>query len=112
MMVPMTTAPARDPDVPLYGELCALYVDPDHWDRGIGRALLSAARGRLRSQGFRGAVLWVLAGNIRAERFYTADRWAPDGHSRTASVWGLDVAELRHQRSLEKGGAYNLGPAR
>src|SRR5215469_2498281 len=26
-----TVAPARDPDVPRYGELFALYVDPDWW---------------------------------------------------------------------------------
>jgi GNAT superfamily N-acetyltransferase len=98
-----TTASARDPDVPAHGELCALYVDPDHWGRGIGGALVSAARGRLRLQGFRDAVLWVLAGNVRAERFYRADQWAPDGHNRTASVWGLDVVEFRYQRTLEKG---------
>ena len=33
--------------MPDYGELCALYVDPDHWGRGIGVALVSAARARL-----------------------------------------------------------------
>jgi len=47
--------------------------------------------------------LWVLAGNVRAERFYRADQWAPDGHNRTAPVWGLDVAEFRYQRTLQKG---------
>ena len=98
-----TTAPARDPDVPAHGELCALYADPDHWGHGIGRALVSAARGRLRSQRFLDTVLWVRAGNVRADRFYRVDQWAPDGRNRTASVWGVDVAELRYQLTLEKG---------
>src|ERR1700740_3173053 len=42
-----TTAPARDPDLPNYGELYALYVDPESWSRGIGAALVSAARAHL-----------------------------------------------------------------
>ena len=76
-----TTAPAREPDMPGCGELCALYVDPDQWSRGIGVALVAAARSRLFDLGFRHAVLWVLVGNVRGERFYRIDRWAPDGRS-------------------------------
>ncbi len=95
-----TTAPARDLDVPGYGELFALYVDPDHWGRGLGVALVSAARARLVDQGFQDAVLWVLAGNIRAEHFYRTDHWTPDGHRRTDEVWGVKVNELRYRRVL------------
>jgi len=96
-----TTAPSRDPDLPGHGELYALYVDPEQWTRGIGVALISAARTRLFRLGFRNAVLWVLAGNTRAERFYQIDRWAPDGLRRTDSVWGVTVDEIRYQRELE-----------
>ena len=96
-----TTAPSRDPDLAGYGELYALYVDPEQWGRGIGGALISAARTRLFGLGFRNAVLWVLAGNTRAERFYQIDRWAPDGLRRTDSVWGVTVDEIRYQRELE-----------
>jgi GNAT superfamily N-acetyltransferase len=53
-----TTAPAQDSNMSGYGELCALYVDPDHWGRGIGVALVSAARTRLFDFGFRSAILW------------------------------------------------------
>src|SRR5215467_1358775 len=42
-----TTAPSRDPDLMAYGELAALYVDPEYWGRGIGVALVWAARDRL-----------------------------------------------------------------
>ena len=96
-----TTAPSREPDLKDHGELCALYVDPEQWGRGIGIALVAAARARLFSRGFRNAVLWVLAGNVRAERFYQIDRWVPDGLSRTDSVWGVTVDEVRYQRGLE-----------
>jgi len=96
-----TTAPSRDPDVTDFGELCALYVDPEQWGRGIGIALVSSARARLFGLGFRSAVLWVLARNVRAERFYQIDGWAPDGLSRTDSVWGVTVDEVRYRRGLE-----------
>jgi GNAT superfamily N-acetyltransferase len=96
-----TTAPSREPDLTDHGELCALYVDPEQWGRGIGIALVSAARARLFGLGFRNAVLWVLAGNVRAERFYQIDRWVPDGLNRTDSVWGVTVDEVRYRRGLE-----------
>jgi GNAT superfamily N-acetyltransferase len=39
-----TTAPSRDLSLPDHGELYALYVEPDQWGRGIGVALVAAAR--------------------------------------------------------------------
>jgi GNAT superfamily N-acetyltransferase len=96
-----TTAPAQESNMSGYGELCALYVDPDHWGRGIGVALVSAARNRLFDLGFRSAILWVLVGNVRAERFYLMDHWTPDGVRRTDEMWGVKVNDVRYQRKLE-----------
>jgi len=96
-----TTMPAGDTDMPECGELCALYVDPDCWGRGIGAALVRAARARLREQGFREAVLWLLAGNARGERFYRRDGWVADGITRKDVVWGVEVDELRYRRGLD-----------
>jgi hypothetical protein len=42
----------------------------------------------------------MLAGNIRAERFYTNDKWEPDGARRTDTIWGITVEEVRYQREL------------
>lgn len=96
-----TTAPSREPDLPDHGELCALYVDPEQWGRGIGVVLVTEARARLVEFGFRKGFLWVLAGNLRADRFYRIDGWAPDGVKRTDSVWAVTVNEVRYQRELE-----------
>lgn len=96
-----TTAPARDSDIPDHGELYALYVHPEYWGRGIGAALMRAARSRLYDQGFRNAALWVMANNARAERFYKIDGWQPDGLRRTDTVWGAIVEEIRYRRALE-----------
>ncbi len=95
-----TTAPARDADRAGAGELAALHVDPDAWGRGIGRALVVAARAQLVEQGFDAAILWVLVGNARAQGFYHADGWLPDGARRTEEVWGANVDEVRYSRRL------------
>lgn len=96
-----TTMPVTDSDMPGYGELCALYVDPQHWGQGLGVALVSAARAQMLEHGFRNAILWVLTGNVRAERFYLNDGWAADGVRRKATVWGIEVDEIRYARQLE-----------
>jgi ribosomal protein S18 acetylase RimI-like enzyme len=95
-----TTTPARDPEMAGYGELCALYVDPEHWGRRIGLALLSAARERFAAMGVASAYLWVLRGNTRADRFYRFDQWIPDGGERSDLVWGVKVNEIRYRRVL------------
>ena len=95
-----TTMPAGDADMPECGEVCALYVAPEWWGRGVGAALISAARDRLRTQGFREAVLWLLAGNDRGARFYSRDGWQTDGARRKDIVWGVEVDEVRYRRPL------------
>lgn len=97
-----TTMPVTDSEMPGYGELCALYVDPQCWKQGFGVALVSAARAQMWEHGFRNAILWVLTGNVRAERFYQNDGWAADGVRRKATVWGIEVDEIRYARQLEK----------
>jgi GNAT superfamily N-acetyltransferase len=82
------------------GELLALYVDPDWWGHGIGRALIREARRLLAEQGCIEAILWLLVGNDRGERFYRADGWSPDGTRRQDEVWGISVDELRFVRPL------------
>ena len=96
----VTTCAARDEDVPGYGEVAAIHVDPACWGRGVGQALLVSARAFLLDSGFRRALLWVLVGNVRAERFYEQDGWTPDGTRRTDTVWGVQVDDQRYRRML------------
>ena len=96
-----TTSPARDEDAAGQGELCALYVEPDCWGRGIGVALAAAARGDLYRLGFRKAVLWVAAGNARAERFYRADGWSRDDSHRARQIGNVIVDTVRYNRVLD-----------
>jgi GNAT superfamily N-acetyltransferase len=97
------TGRARDldmRDIPNIGELLAIYVDPQHWDAGVGRLLVAAAREQLRRDGFAEAALWVLEKNVRARRFYGSDGWALDGACRTRTTAGAPLDEVRYRRSL------------
>lgn len=96
-----TTSPARDDDATHCGELCALYVDPDWWSRGVGAALIGAARRKLVELTYQDAILWLLRGNTRAERFYRKDGWLPDGGVRTDRIWDITVDEIRYRRRLQ-----------
>jgi GNAT superfamily N-acetyltransferase len=98
------SGPTRDLDMrdtPNIGELLAIYVDPEHWDTGVGRLLVAATREQLRRDGFTEAALWVLDLNERARRFYECDGWALDGMRRTKTTAGAALDEVRYRRTLD-----------
>jgi GNAT superfamily N-acetyltransferase len=95
----VTTGLGRDVDLPNFGELMAIYVDPGHVRTGVGRLLITAARERLRLVGVTGASLWVLDGNVRARRFYERDGWGADGACRTVTFGSLPVEQVRYRRA-------------
>ena len=62
--------------------LDGLYVLPQFWSRGVGRALHDTVLGRLRADGWERCHLWVLEDNGRARRFYERLGWIENGTSR------------------------------
>jgi GNAT superfamily N-acetyltransferase len=89
---------SRDPGTD--GELFAIYVHPEHWGTGVGRALIQAGEDELRRLGHNDAVLWVLDDNPRARRFYEIAGWSSDGAAREIHIFGFDVAEVRYAKRL------------
>jgi GNAT superfamily N-acetyltransferase len=96
-----TFRPSRDADAPDFGEVVALYVDPDRHRGGIGRLLMAEARRRLREAGFTEALLWVLDGNDRATAFYEGEGWTPDGATRVEHPYEIVSNVSRFRRSLQ-----------
>jgi len=93
--------PSRDDAVDgTVGEIDSIYVDPDHWGRGAGRALLRKATELLAVAGFREATLWVLDTNDRARHFYDAAGWRPDGGAKGKERGGAQLRELRYRLAL------------
>lgn len=77
----------------------ALYVAPAWWSTGAGRALMGSALSALATNGYRRAVLWVLADNARARRFYDRAGFGADGGTNILTGLG-GVLELRYSRDL------------
>jgi ribosomal protein S18 acetylase RimI-like enzyme len=93
--------PSRDEDGdPDTAEIHALYVDPECWDLGVGRALMHHQVDFLRRRGYRHATLWVLADNLRATGFYEAGRWARDGAVKSVVIAGQTLQEVRYRLEL------------
>jgi ribosomal protein S18 acetylase RimI-like enzyme len=88
---------------PAIGQLYAIYVDPDRWSTGAGRALMAAAREALAAAGYPEFRLWVLEDNHRARRFYERAGMAPDGDRDVYTPAGGSAAlpEVRYAASLE-----------
>lgn len=87
------------------GEIYALYVHPDSWSQGVGRALMQSAVDHPVARGSTEALLWVLASNARARRFYERAGWAWNGRTRTQRLPGVpdfdgEVEEACYRRWL------------
>jgi GNAT superfamily N-acetyltransferase len=92
-----SVGPSRD--VAGLGELYAIYVDPDAWSTGAGRALIERCEEQLRAE-YAAATLWVLEENPRARRFYERAGWAPDGARKAEDRWGVRAPEVRYRKEL------------
>ncbi|MFC3505121.1 GNAT family N-acetyltransferase [Micromonospora krabiensis] len=92
---------------PTWGEVLALFVEPDHWGDGTARTLLAAARTGLATRGWSAYRAWVLAGNRRARRFCERAGLSPDGERSTYPVPlsggrpPVDLVELRYTGRLD-----------
>jgi GNAT superfamily N-acetyltransferase len=87
-------------------EIWALYVNPDHWERSAGRALLAAAIDDLRSRGFQELVLWAIVGNSRADLFYSRVGFIKDVTvRRDFSVADVQLQEDRYHMAIPQNAA-------
>jgi ribosomal protein S18 acetylase RimI-like enzyme len=92
-----STGPSRDE--PGIGELYAIYVHPEAWGTGAGRALIEQAETRLGAE-YVEATLWVLEDNPRARRFYERAGWQADGARKVEVRFGVRAAEVRYRKAL------------
>jgi ribosomal protein S18 acetylase RimI-like enzyme len=95
--------PSRDADAdPNTAEVGAIYVHPEKWKKGIGRALLSESLDQIRARKFEQVTLWVLEGNQRARSFYESFGFIPDGAIKDDDHWkSFAVREVRYRLSLQ-----------
>jgi GNAT superfamily N-acetyltransferase len=72
-------------------EVRALYVVPEAWGTGGGRALLDEVLAEIRAGGAMEATLWVVEGNVRARRFYEREGWEPTGETRETPLGPVEL---------------------
>ncbi|HET9514964.1 MAG TPA: GNAT family N-acetyltransferase, partial [Gemmatimonadales bacterium] len=82
------------------GLVYLVYVLPEHWGRGVGKALMAAAADALRELGVREATLWVLRENQRARHFYESLGWQPDGRTRIDDYGGVELEAVCYRRTI------------
>jgi ribosomal protein S18 acetylase RimI-like enzyme len=95
--------PSRDVDAdPNTAEVAAIYVHPEEWKKGIGRALLSASLDQIRKRKFDQLTLWVLEGNQRARSFYESFGFIQEGAVKDEDHWKtFTVREVRYRLNLQ-----------
>jgi GNAT superfamily N-acetyltransferase len=89
---------ARDEDGS--GEVYAIYVLPEAWGAGAGHVLMQESFRRLRDDGYREAVLWVLDDNPRARAFYEREGWSLTDDAREETFLQTVVLEVRYRIGL------------
>lgn len=85
-------------------ELYAIYVHPDLFGQGVGRALLRESAARGAAAGHARMLLWVLEENTTARRFYERSGFGPDGAEEPFEADGVAVPEVRYARLLTEAG--------
>ncbi|WP_344481298.1 GNAT family N-acetyltransferase [Glycomyces endophyticus] len=77
------------PGVP--GEVQSIYVHPDHWSRGAGRALMNEGVRWLTEAGLSPVRVWMMEGSEVSGRFYERYGFEPDGARKTAEISGASI---------------------
>jgi ribosomal protein S18 acetylase RimI-like enzyme len=92
---------AEDPDlVGFAGEVQMLYVRPGAQRRGVGAALVGAAREELAESRLYWLVVWVVEANHAARAFYRRVGLGPDGARRDQRLAGEPVTVVRYAAPL------------
>ena len=76
----------NDADPGTGGEIAAIYVEPQHWREGAGRALCHRVLAEARQQRYQTITLWALEPVGAAREFYTAMGFRLDGAGKTVRL--------------------------
>jgi ribosomal protein S18 acetylase RimI-like enzyme len=91
----------KDADPAIVAEIAAIYVLPEYWRKGAGRALCTRALAEARARKCCAVTLWVLASNTRAGCFYEAMGFKLDGVTKTnRTPDATELCEVRYRLSL------------
>ena len=79
------------------GHVSMVFVDPEHWGRGVGGQLLDALHQEMRARGWTTSSLWTRVGNDRARRLYEVRGYLQTGETKRLREHEI----LRYERQFE-----------
>ena len=95
-------APAKDADLGRrVAELGALYVDPAHWRKGAGEALVRATLERLAALPYDEVVLWTFTENAPAIALYERYGWRRDGAEKIHARSGVPAVRFSRPVTMD-----------
>jgi len=94
--------PSRDKDSnpKTAAEIVAIYIHPNHWRQGAGRALCHSALEAAGRKHFTAVTLWSLGSNIAARNFYEAMGFHLDGATKFETIGNHELHQVRFRISL------------
>ena len=81
-------------------EVYSIYLHPDVYRQGIGRALMEHAHDLASEKGKTAMALYVFEDNAPSRRFYEACGYRPDGAGEVSEYGGRQLKTLRYRREL------------
>ena len=93
---------SRDAGTPsTCGEIWAIYVEPSHWNKGVGTALWDAANDGLKEEGCTKVTVWVPVRNERALQFHEHAGFKREMSSlKTVVIGTVKLEEIRLKRDV------------
>jgi len=76
----------RNSDYDNIGEVGAIYLLPEYWGKGYGKAMMGYAMDSLHNQGYKTIIIWALEQNERARNFYEKMGFEYTGQKNTIEI--------------------------
>jgi len=86
---------SRDEDKSHAGEVVAIYLLEEFWDKSYGRKIMDYAVDRLKNQNYSEIILWTFEENARARRFYEKCNFKFDC-AKKEMTWGKPLTLVRY----------------
>lgn len=97
----LTLQKGRDIDKQNCGEIGAIYLIPDYWDKGLGKKFMDSAISELKKMNFSSIFLWVLEDNLRARLFYEKYGFLFDGAKKERNIGNSPLVEMRYVLNIK-----------
>ena len=86
----------KDKNYNVTGEITSIYLDPEHWRKGLGAELFQFILSEMKNKEFTEVTLWVLDTNQTACSFYQKMGFKPDGATKIDIREDFKLKEIRY----------------